>query len=156
RGRRARSGRPAAPLPAAGRREPSPPAASRGGPAALRRARNPRARIPGDCARSCAPSPAAACRSTLRGFQGLSDGPGYPAPAPGLDFELLPPRPGQPVVLRAAVVLGRPPERGNPPLLLDPVQGGEQRSRLHHERAAGDLLDASGDSEPVLLAGDER
>src|SRR5262245_4346545 len=77
-------------------------------------------------------------------------------PLVGLVTELLPPRLGQHVELRPAVVLGRVPLGGEPPGFLEAVECRKEGARLHDECASGELLDAARDTESVELAGRER
>src|SRR5688572_2688432 len=77
-------------------------------------------------------------------------------PLRGLVAEPPPAGLGQRVKLGASIVFRRLPGRGQRAGFLEPVQGGEERSRLNAEGAAGDLLDAARRAEAVQLAGGER
>src|SRR5687768_14773607 len=70
-------------------------------------------------------------------------------PARRLRAKSLPPQGGQPIVLRLAVVVRRPPLARDEPLVLEPVQGGIERPLLDRQRAARDLLDAQEHPVPV-------
>src|SRR5690606_36447247 len=70
-------------------------------------------------------------------------------PGSGFLLELSPARGGEPVVLRAALVLGLAFTRGEEAALLEAVQGGEQRARADPVGAFRDLLDPARDAEPV-------
>jgi hypothetical protein len=62
----------------------------------------------------------------------------------------------QAIVFGAAVVLRISPKGGNPAFFFHSVEGGKERAGFDIKRAASDLLDSSRDSEPVLLAGNQR
>src|SRR3954451_23227509 len=64
-------------------------------------------------------------------------------------------RPAECVVLRATVVFGRLPDRRQPACLLESVQGGKERPRLHDERPVRYLFDAARNAEAVELSGRE-
>ena len=73
-----------------------------------------------------------------------------PAPFVGFDLQLLASGARDGVVARLAIVLGDLPIGSDPALARHPVQRGIQRSLLHAERFAGEVLDAFADSPPVL------
>src|SRR5262245_10922917 len=87
------------------------------------------------------------------GFERTPDRRRDAGPLLHLLAELLTPRFGQRVELRAAIVFGCVPLCGEPSRFLEPMKGGKQRPRLDDEGAAGDLLDASGHTKSVELAG---
>src|SRR5204863_2226534 len=82
-------------------------------------------------------------RFALR-LQSAGDGQRDPVPRRRFLPELLPTATGQPVVLRAAVVLRQLPRGREPAGLFEPMQRRKQRARLNGKRAAGDLLDPAG------------
>src|SRR5207249_10369875 len=64
------------------------------------------------------------------------------------------PLPGfrEPVVLRAAVILRRLPDRSEPARFLETVERRKQRPRLYDERASGHLFDSPRHAQPVQFA----
>src|SRR5665647_1057213 len=88
-------------------------------------------------------------RGRLGGLEDELHARDVPPPRRQLGTErLLPPRRG-PVVLRAPIVLGGLPLAVDPPALLEPLQRRVERSLIHIERAARELLDALADPPPV-------
>jgi hypothetical protein len=92
----------------------------------------------------------------LRRFQRLRDRPRDAAPSLGFRFQLLQSRFRQPVIFRPAVILRLSPKRCNPPLFFHAVQGRKQRSRLHHESPARNLLDPPRNPQPMHLPRAQR
>src|SRR5919199_5335680 len=70
-------------------------------------------------------------------------------PVRGLDLELFLPGAGERVELRAARVRRLSPLRIEPAGALEPLQGGEQRSRVDLEHSPRDLLDPASDAVAV-------
>jgi hypothetical protein len=75
------------------------------------------------------------------GAQHELDGSGDALPEHGLLRQLLAPRPRQRVELRPAVVVGLAPFRGDPTLPFHAVEGGVERTLLHHQNVLRTLLD---------------
>ena len=67
---------------------------------------------------------------------------GQAVPAVGLLAQAAPPRGGEAVELRAAVVLGHAPFGVEKALVLEPVERGVERALFDEQRALRDLLDA--------------
>src|SRR5262245_22606133 len=86
---------------------------------------------------------------SLGGLQDELDSLDIPTPACGLGADSAPTRGGQPVVLGAPVVLRRAPFTLDPPLLLEPLEGGIERALIGIEHAPRQLLDALPDSPAV-------
>src|SRR6185503_4449173 len=90
------------------------------------------------------------------GFECPVDGRRDTAPLCCFLSELLETLFGQPVVLRAPIVLGRLPDRGEPSGFFQPVECRKQRSRLDMEGAARDVEDSAGHTKSVQLLRGER
>ena len=74
---------------------------------------------------------------------------GHASPVLGLDLELPPAGRGQPIELRAPVVLGDLPRRTNPPAVFQPHERGVQRPLVQQQRLVRHPADALGDAVPV-------
>src|SRR5687767_7118592 len=70
-------------------------------------------------------------------------------PFAGLAGQLLAPRGGERIELRATIVLGLAPLRGDEPLLLELEERGVQRAVVEREAVLARLLDAAGDAVAV-------
>src|SRR5687767_888426 len=81
--------------------------------------------------------------------QDACDGGHSPAPVGGFDLELFSAGAREREVSRTARVLGFPPLGVEPSGAFEPLQRGEERSRVDLEDAARDLLDAAADAERV-------
>src|SRR3954463_2134073 len=83
------------------------------------------------------------------GFQQARNRGRTPMPVRRFSVELFPAGACEGIELRAAGVWRLPPFRIEPAGALETLQGGEERSGIHFEHAARDLLDAARDAEAV-------
>src|SRR5262245_38790608 len=94
-------------------------------------------------------APVYGMRGLRRVLEESGDDAGGAVPARCFARKLLSTSPGDRVILRAAVVLRRPPLGRNPPFLLESQQRGIQGALVQTERVAADLFDAPRDAPAV-------
>jgi hypothetical protein len=85
----------------------------------------------------------------LLGGQRARDGGRNLGPRAALDLELASASGGEAVEARAPAILGFTPGGGQPALLLEPMEGREERAWLNVKGAVGEGADAAGDAEAM-------